>query len=91
MMWTNPAEAAKFYAEFNQIELAEAEALIADFQTVGNRSMMWTDEAFENPKTVLVTVNPDVKDVDITTAYDKSILNKLVELGVYEKLGVPLP
>jgi NitT/TauT family transport system substrate-binding protein len=91
MMWADAATAAKFYAEFNQIEQADADGLVADFQTVGNRTMMWTDEAFENPKTVLSTVNPDVKDVDVTTAYDKSILAKLVELGVYEKLGVPLP
>jgi hypothetical protein len=91
MMWADAATAAKFYAEFNQIEQAEADGLVADFQSVGNRTMMWTDEAFENPKTVLSTVNPDVKDVDVTTAYDKSILDKLVELGVYEKLGVPLP
>jgi ABC-type nitrate/sulfonate/bicarbonate transport system substrate-binding protein len=90
MMWTDAATAAKFYAEFNQIEQAEADGLVADFQTVGNRTMMWTDEAFENPKIVLSTVNPDVKDVDVTTAYDKSILDKLVTLGVYEKLGVPL-
>ena len=68
----------------------EVFAYLADFQTVGNRTMKWSTEAFENPKTVLATVNPDVKDVDVSTAYDESILAKLVELGVYEKLGVPL-
>lgn len=90
MMWADAATASKFYAEFNQIEQAEADGLIKDFQSVGNRTMMWSDDAFKNPQTVLATVNPDVATVDVSTAWDKSFLDKLKELGVYEKLGIPL-
>jgi ABC-type nitrate/sulfonate/bicarbonate transport system substrate-binding protein len=89
MMWDDVATAAKNYAEFAQIDLAEAEHLIGDFQEIGNRTMMWSEAAFENPKTVLASVNPDVADVDVTTAYDTSILDQLKAMGVYEKLGVP--
>lgn len=90
MMWTDPDTAAAKYAEFNQISPEEAKGLIADFQTIGNRTMMWDDPTFENPKTVLATVNPDVANVKVSDAYDKSVLQKLVDLGVYDKLGVPL-
>lgn len=90
MMWADPAKAAEYYAAFREIEPAEAEALIADFQSVGDRTMTWVDGAFENPKTVLSTVNPDISGVDITTAYDRSYLQQLKDLGVYDALGVPL-
>ena len=81
MMWADPAKAAEYYTEFREIEPADAEALIADFQSVGNRTMMWVDGAFENPKTVLSTVNPDISGVDITTAYDRSFLEQLQDPG----------
>lgn len=88
-IWADPATAAQHYAAFREIELPEAEALIADFQTVGDRTMMWVDGAFENPKLILSTVNPDIAEVDITTAYDRSYLENLKALGVYDALGIP--
>jgi hypothetical protein len=89
-MWTNPEEAAAFYDEFTQMgDLEKAAGLIADFQEIGNRSMQWTDDAFENPKSVLAIVNPDVAGVDVTTAYDRSFLQQLVDMGYYEALGIP--
>lgn len=89
MYWTEPEAMAEAYAEFNQIDLAEAEDQIADFQEIGNQSFMWTDGAFENPKEVLASVNPDIADVDVSDAYDRSILEQLVEMGYYEELGIP--
>lgn len=91
MMWADPEAAAGFYNEFTELNDPElAASLIADFQSVGNRTMMWTDSAFENPKAVLSTVNPDISEVDVSTAYDRSQLEKLVELGVYDALGIPM-
>lgn len=90
MMWDDPDTAAKYYAEFTQQSLDDAKGLISDFQRIGNRTMMWKQDAFENPKEVLATVNPAVKDVDVTTSYDMSFLQKLVDDGFYEKLGIPL-
>lgn len=90
MMWEDIDTAAKFYAEFTQEGSAEdAKALIEDFQEIGNRTMMWTDEAFENPKKVLATVNPEIADVPVTEAFDRSVLEGLKSSGYYEHLGVP--
>ena len=34
-------------------------------RTIGNRSMIWVDTAFETPKEVLGTVNPDINEVPV--------------------------
>ena len=89
-MWTNPEEAAAFYDEFNQLGDAEkAAGLIADFQEIGDRTMEWSDDAFANPREVLSIVNPDVAGVEISSAYDRSFLQQLRDLGYYEALGIP--
>lgn len=89
MMWEDPDKAAGFYAEFTQSDLAEAKALIMEFQTIGNRPMTWTDDAFQNPKDVLATVNPAMADVPVTDAFDRSILEGLQASGFYEANGIP--
>ena len=91
MMWDDPEQAAAFYGEFAQFDEETASAIIADFQTVGNRSMIWEDRAFETPKAVLATVNPDIEGVDISTAYDRGPINTLIEMGYYDALGVEVP
>lgn len=91
LYWTDPAKMAQAYAEFNQLELADAEKQVSDFVEIGNRSMTWTDGAFENPKEVLATVNPDIIDVPVAEAYDRSLLQKLADIGYYDKIGSPLP
>lgn len=90
MMWDDIDQAAKFYAEFTQEGSEEdAKALIEDFQEIGNRRMLWTEEAFENPKRVLATVNPEIADVPVSEAYNRSILEGLEASGYYEHLGIP--
>jgi sulfonate transport system substrate-binding protein len=89
MMWTDPDSAAKYYAEFIQDTEENAKALILEFQRIGNRPMTWTDAAFENPKTVLATVNPAMADVPVTEAFDRSILQGLIDSGFYEVNGIP--
>jgi ABC-type nitrate/sulfonate/bicarbonate transport system substrate-binding protein len=88
-IWKDPDTAAQKYAEFTQSDLPTAKGLIMDFQEIGNRTMMWTDEAFENPKKVLATVNKDIANVPVADAYDKSILDNLKANGYYDQLGVP--
>jgi ABC-type nitrate/sulfonate/bicarbonate transport system substrate-binding protein len=89
MMWTDPDKAAEYYAEFTQTSLEDAKALILEFQETGNRPMTWTDEAFENPKKVLTAVNPDMADVPVTEAFDRSVLEGLIASGFYEANGIP--
>ena len=89
LMWADPDLAAEKYAEFIQSDLASAKALILEFQGTGNRTMMWKDAAFQNPKDVLVTVNPDIKDIPVTDAFDRSVLDGLKASGYYDFLGIP--
>lgn len=89
MMWTDADKAAEYYAEFTQSSLEEAKALIDEFQTIGNRPMTWTDDAFENPKQVLAAVNPAMSDVPVTEAFDRSVLENLMSSGFYEANGIP--
>ena len=88
-MWTDPDTAATHYAAFTQSTVEEAKALILEFQGIGNRPMTWADDAFENPKQVLALVNPDMAAVDVTEAFDRSILEGLKTSGFYEKNGIP--
>lgn len=89
LIWTDPETASKHYAEFTQSSLEDAQALIAEFQEIGNRPMTWTDDAFENPKAVLATVNPAMADVPVADAFDRSVLQGLIDSGFYEANGIP--
>jgi ABC-type nitrate/sulfonate/bicarbonate transport system substrate-binding protein len=89
MMWTDADTAAEHYAEFTQSSVEDAKALIIEFQGIGNRPMTWTDEAFESPKRVLAAVNPDMADVAVTDAFDRSVLQNLQDIGFYEAKGIP--
>lgn len=88
--WADPEFAAQTFADFNQIDLESAQALVADFQEIGNRPMTWVDEAFTNPQRILATVNPDIATVDISTAYDRGPIQSLIDMGYYDALGIPL-
>jgi hypothetical protein len=60
-----------------------------DFLTYGSRSMTFTADAFTSPRDVLAAVNPAVKDVDVTKAFDLSFLTKLKDIGFYQKNNIP--
>jgi ABC-type nitrate/sulfonate/bicarbonate transport system substrate-binding protein len=89
MMWTDPDKSSEFYAEFTQTSVDEAKALITEFQEIGNRPMTWSDDAFENPKRVLATVNPDMANVPVADAFDRTVLQGLQDSGFYEAMGIP--
>lgn len=89
LIWTDADLAAEKYAEFTQSTLEEAMPLIVEFQEIGNRPMTWTDAAFQNPKDVLATVNPEMLEVPVTDAFDRSVLQDLIDSGWYEANGIP--
>lgn len=89
MIWTDPDKAAEYYAEFTQSTIEEAKPLILEFQEIGNRPMTWEDAAFQNPKDVLATVNPDMESVPVADAFDRSVLEGLQASGFYEANGIP--
>ncbi|HEV8403888.1 MAG TPA: ABC transporter substrate-binding protein [Candidatus Limnocylindrales bacterium] len=88
-MFTNTDDAAAKFADYSQQTPDNAKNVLNDFVTWGNRSMDWTDEAFNNPKKVLAAVNPQMADVDVTKSYDHSFLQKLAQLGFYAQIGDP--
>jgi ABC-type nitrate/sulfonate/bicarbonate transport system substrate-binding protein len=90
-IWANPDEVTPLYAEFSQREEAEAADLIENFTRIGNRDMYATEQAFVNPQKAIAVVNPDIIDVDITSAFDMSYLDTLAENGFYDLIGSPVP
>lgn len=88
--WEDPDAMAEIFAEVNQITVEEAMEQVLDFQEIGNRDLMWTEGAFENPKEILASVEAEIAEVDVADAYDRSILEQLEEMGYYEALGIPI-
>ena len=89
LIWADTTGTAQRFAEWTQTDLAKATPVVQDFLTVGNRSMLWTDEFFVNAKKTVAAINPDVIDVDIQTAQDKSLITSLLDGGFYTKIGNP--
>ena len=90
-IWLDPAAVVPHYAEFSGLDAEAAAAQVDDWLTLGNRSLMWDDEALRNPQKTIAMVNPDIIDVAVTDAGNRSFLEKLAEIGFYEKIGSPLP
>ena len=88
-MWTDAKTAAAKFAEFAQKKPEDATLLVNGFQAYGSRSMRFTADAFIAPRDVLASVNPAVKDVDVTKAFDLGFLKKLEEIGFYKKIAAP--
>jgi ABC-type nitrate/sulfonate/bicarbonate transport system substrate-binding protein len=88
-MWVDPTTAATKFADYAQVPAADATNLINSYTQIGDRSMGWTDDAFNFPKQTLATVNPAMADVDVTQAYDKSILQGLYDSGFYTQINDP--
>jgi NitT/TauT family transport system substrate-binding protein len=91
MIFTDPASVVPKYAEFTTLKEDEAKPQVDDFVEIGNRSLTWTDEAFKNPQKAIAAANPDIIDVDVTQAFDRSFLQKLADIGFYDKIGSPKP
>ncbi|HET7028576.1 MAG TPA: ABC transporter substrate-binding protein [Candidatus Limnocylindrales bacterium] len=87
--FTNNDDAAAKFAEYSQQSPDDAKKVMADFITWGDRSMDWTDDAFNFPKQTLAAINPQMANVDVTKAYDKSFLKKLADMGFYAEIGNP--
>jgi NitT/TauT family transport system substrate-binding protein len=89
LIWTDTPGTITRFAKHIQTDEAKAKPNVEDFLNVGNRSMMWKDEAYINAQKVIALVNPDIIDVKPADAYDRSLLQKLLDTGFYEKIGNP--
>ena len=88
-MWTNNADAAKFFADWTQQKPDAAASAVKQVLDYGLRPMIFTVEAFKAPQQVLAAVNPPVANVDLTKCFDTSFLQKLVDNGFYAKYSIP--
>ena len=88
-IWTDTKTATDKFVEWAQVKPDAAANVMTDFLTYGSRSMTFTADAFTAPRDVLASVNPAVKDVDVTKAFDLSYLTKLKDIGFYQKNSIP--
>jgi ABC-type nitrate/sulfonate/bicarbonate transport system substrate-binding protein len=89
-IFAEPDVAAEKWVEFAQVSREDADAFVQDVVNFYNRSLMWPDEALENPKATLVTIRPEIAEVDLAACSDHSFLDKLRDIGFYNKIGLPL-
>ena len=88
-IFTDTTTATAKFVDWAQVKPDAADMVMKDFLTYGSRSMMFDTTAFTAPRDVLAAVNPAVKDVDVTKAFDLSYLQKLKDNGFYTKIGAP--
>ena len=89
-IWKDPDGAAEAYSKDTGISLEDAKTQVEDFHDVGDRSLMWPDEALLNAQKPIAIVNPDVIEVQPADVGDHTFLQKLVDIGFYEKIGSPV-
>jgi hypothetical protein len=89
--YTDLDTVVKAYAKWAQVDEAEAKANWQAYLDSGiaQRDLRSSVEAYQNARDVLLTVNPDVKDVDLSKAFDGSFLDKLEAMGLNDELGIP--
>jgi ABC-type nitrate/sulfonate/bicarbonate transport system substrate-binding protein len=90
VLHTRTREAIEGYARFIQAkDAAQAEKDMRLFMEKNRRDLRWSKAAFDNLLEVSVTVNPALKDVDVTKAYTFALLDKLRDMGFNDAVGVP--
>ena len=91
LMFTDTDEVSRLFAKWAGITEEESigiwDAYLAS--NISVRNLRATTEGYENIRDVLVSTNPAVADVDVSKAYDSTYLDKLEDLGFFEKFGVP--
>jgi ABC-type nitrate/sulfonate/bicarbonate transport system substrate-binding protein len=91
LMFTNPADVGTEYAKYANVEVAKAQTDWTNMSkgTLLQRNARSSAAAYDAPKTVLLSTNPDVANVDPSQAWDGSFLDKLEQMGYFKALGVP--
>jgi ABC-type nitrate/sulfonate/bicarbonate transport system substrate-binding protein len=91
MIFAEPDAVVPYYAEFTTQSAEDAKAQVDDFIEIGNRSLMWTDDALVNAQKAIAVINPDIIDVNVADVGNKTFLQTLVDNGFYESIGNPVP
>jgi hypothetical protein len=89
-IYTMTDKAVDGFAEWTQAQNKDdANKEIHDYLPVGNRTMRFSSDGFDNLKEVMVAAAPELKDVDVKQAYTSEYLDKLSSLGFDKLVGVP--
>ncbi len=91
VIFTDPASVIPYYVAFTGLEEEKAAQQVNNFVLIGNRSLMWTDEALRNPQKAIAMINPDIIDVDVADVGNRTFLETLAANGFYDKIGSPKP
>ena len=91
MIFAEPDAVVPYYSEFTTQSAEDAKSQVDDFIEIGNRSLMWTDDALVNAQKAIAVINPDIIDVNVADVGNKTFLQTLVDNGFYESIGNPVP
>ncbi len=91
VIFTDPRSVIPYYVAFTGLEEEKAAKQVNNFVLIGNRSLMWTDEALRNAQKALAMVNPDIIDVAVADVGNRTFLETLAANGFYDKIGSPKP
>ena len=88
-MVNNTEQAAAMYAAHAQVSNERALTSMKAVKNEVNPSLKWTKDGFLFTQKIMSIVNPAIMNVDVTKAYDESLLKTLEDIGFYKKVGAP--
>jgi ABC-type nitrate/sulfonate/bicarbonate transport system substrate-binding protein len=89
LMVQNPDLAAEKWAEFAQVDLAKAKEQVLAAGPQLRLSMTCTLQGFQFSQKTLAIIQPSVMMADASKACDSSVLQDLMDIGFYDKVGAP--
>ena len=89
-MWFQKDKAIDGFLEWAQSKDRDTAANEVNmYLPVANRNMRFSADGWDNLKEVMLTADPNLKDVDVKKAYTFEFLDKLHQLGFDKAVGVP--
>jgi ABC-type nitrate/sulfonate/bicarbonate transport system substrate-binding protein len=85
---TDLERTAAEWAKFAQVDLARARTDVQGVQAQVSPSQQWKDEWFAFTQSVFSIVSPSIMIADPKKAGDHSVIQKLIDIGFYKKLGI---
>ncbi|HEX7102846.1 MAG TPA: ABC transporter substrate-binding protein [Nitrolancea sp.] len=89
-VWTDTETAVSKFVEFTGETQANAEDYFDEMKKTANRDLMWEDDSMQALKDTLASVRPEIADVSLADASDHTWLQKLADIGFYDKIGCPI-
>ncbi len=89
-MFENPDAAVDAFMAWTRIpDRAQADKAVKDYLKLARRDLRWEPGAWAVAKEVQESINPALKDVDVSKAYSFTFLDRLRDLGFNDAVGLP--